>query len=169
MIDISTRIAAAPVSWGICEVPGWGYQLPAGEALAGMARIGVTSSELGPDEFVPGSPAEKRRQFADAGIQCIGAFCPVKLHDPRVDVRSLIEHLLATFETLGASVMVLAADTGHVGYDQRDVLDDSGWATLLKNAPLVRDLAADRGVTACLHPHIGTMVETESEVRRFLE
>ena len=168
MIEFSARIAAAPVSWGICEVPGWGYQLPAGQALAGMARIGVTSSELGPDEFVPGSAAAKRQQFAEAGIQCIGAFCPVKLHDPDVDVRSLVERVLATFEALGASVMVLAADTGNVGYDQRDVLDDSDWATLLKNVAFVRDLAADRGVTACLHPHIGTMIETESEVRRFL-
>lgn len=169
MIDISARIAAAPVSWGICEVPGWGYQLPAGEALAGMKRIGLTSSELGPDEFVPGSPLEKQRQFAAAGIQCIGAFCPVKLHDPGLDIRSSVEQLLATFEALGATVMVLAADTGQVGYDHRDVLDEEGWATLLRNAALVRDLAADRGVTACLHPHIGTMIETEPEVRRFLE
>ena len=23
------RVAGAPISWGVCEVPGWGYQLPA--------------------------------------------------------------------------------------------------------------------------------------------
>ncbi|MYK75162.1 MAG: inosose dehydratase, partial [Acidimicrobiaceae bacterium] len=22
------RVATAPISWGVCEVPGWGYQLP---------------------------------------------------------------------------------------------------------------------------------------------
>lgn len=22
------KIAGAPISWGVCEVPGWGYQLP---------------------------------------------------------------------------------------------------------------------------------------------
>ena len=169
MIDISNRIAAAPVSWGICEVPGWGYQVPAEQALIGMARIGVSSTEQGPEEFVPGDPAHKQKIFADAGIQCIGAFCPIKLHDPTVDVHSVVARLLLTFKTLGATVMVLAADTGQQGYDQREQLDEQGWATLLRNAALVRDLAAERGVTACLHPHVGTLVESEPEVRRFLD
>src|SRR5262245_53237582 len=25
--DIADRIAGAPISWGVCEVPGWGHQL----------------------------------------------------------------------------------------------------------------------------------------------
>lgn len=28
------RIATAPISWGVCEMPGWGYQLPAESVLA---------------------------------------------------------------------------------------------------------------------------------------
>lgn len=169
MIDISSRIAAAPVSWGICEVPGWGYQLPAEQALAGMREIGLTSCELGPDEFVPGSPAEKRDLFADNGFQCIGAFCPIKLHDPGVDVRSVAVELLSKFTTLGASVLVLAADTGQTGYDERDILDEQGWLTLLTNTALVGEIAAEQGVNSCLHPHVGTMIETQTEVRRFLD
>lgn len=169
MIDISARIAAAPVSWGICEVPGWGYQIPAEQALIGMRRIGLSSSELGPESFVPGNPAQKQRMFSDAGIQCIGAFCPVKLHNPAGTIGSVVSDVLSTFEALGATVMVLAADTGLEGYDQREVLDEQGWATLLANAEIVRDLAAERGITVCLHPHVGTMVESESEVRRFLD
>lgn len=84
-------------------------------------------------------------------------------------VRSIVAQMLSTFETLGATVMVLAADTGQEGYDQRELLDEQGWATLMSNAVLVRDLAAERGVTVCLHPHVGTMVESEPEVQRFLD
>lgn len=169
MIDISERIAAAPISWGICEVPGWGYQLPVEQAFAGMREIGLTGSELGPAAFVPGSPARRRETFDEAGIRCIGAFCTVTLHDPAVDVRPVADDLLATFEALGASVMVLAAETGQVGYDHRVVLDELGWATLVRNVALVASMAADRGVTACLHPHVGTMIETGLEVDRFLD
>ena len=86
LTDLRDRIAAAPVSWGICEVPGWGYQLPAGQVLDGMARIGMTASELGPDDFLPGSAVHKRERFNAAGLQCVGAFCPVKLHEPGVDI-----------------------------------------------------------------------------------
>ena len=28
------RIAGAPISWGVCEVPGWGYQLTPERVLA---------------------------------------------------------------------------------------------------------------------------------------
>jgi len=29
---IEARIAGAPISWGVCEVPGWGWQYDAGQA-----------------------------------------------------------------------------------------------------------------------------------------
>ena len=32
------RIAGAPISWGVCEVPGWGHQLPAELVLAADER-----------------------------------------------------------------------------------------------------------------------------------
>ncbi len=168
MMSFSNRIAAAPISWGVCEVPGWGYQAPARQVLDQMAQIGMIATELGPDEFVQGSVHQKREQFDAAGLQCIGAFCPVKLHDPDVDVAAVGDELLARLQALGATVMVLSADTGQTGYDQRDLLDETGWATLLTNMALLTAMASERGVEACLHPHVGTMVENDAEVRRFL-
>ena len=69
----------------------------------------------------------------------------------------------------GADVLVLAAATGADGYDARPTLDDDQWATLLANLDRLADAAADRGVLAVLHPHVGTMVETRSEVDRVLD
>jgi inosose dehydratase len=65
-------------------------------------------------------------------------------------------------------VLVLAAATGVDGYDARPTLDDRQWATLLANLDRLADAAAKRGVLAVLHPHVGTMVETRSEVERVL-
>ncbi len=31
MTDDVSRIAGAPISWGVCEIRGWGYQLPAAQ------------------------------------------------------------------------------------------------------------------------------------------
>ena len=69
----------------------------------------------------------------------------------------------------GADVVVLAAATGTDGYDSRPDLDDRQWATLLTNLDRLADAAADRGVLAVLHPHVGTMVETRDEVDRVLD
>jgi len=34
------RVAGAPISWGICEVPGWGEQLPVDRVSARTVAIG---------------------------------------------------------------------------------------------------------------------------------
>ena len=35
------KIAGAPISWGVCEVPGWGYQLTPERVLAEMRDVGM--------------------------------------------------------------------------------------------------------------------------------
>ena len=47
------KIAGAPISWGVCEVPGWGYQLSSDRVLAEMREAGLTATELGPEGFLP--------------------------------------------------------------------------------------------------------------------
>ena len=59
------RMAGAPISWGVCEVPGWGYQLPADRVLAEMSDIGLAATELGPDGFLPGHPERLATVLAD--------------------------------------------------------------------------------------------------------
>ncbi|TMC57992.1 MAG: inosose dehydratase, partial [Chloroflexi bacterium] len=47
------RLAAAPISWGVSEVPGWGYQLSLGRVLEEAARLGLRDMEAGPPGFFP--------------------------------------------------------------------------------------------------------------------
>lgn len=164
-----TRIAAAPVSWGICEVPDWGYQLPASRFLADVADLRLTTTELGPDGFIPGSPAAQKELLDQYGLRATGAFCPVVLHNPHLDVDAAARKILDAFEVLGARMIVLSSDSGVDGYDSKPQLDEDGWRTLLANTARIHALAADRGVTACLHPHVGTMIESSDEVTQFLD
>jgi inosose dehydratase len=53
------RIAGAPISWGVCEVPGWGYQLEPSAVLTEMRQIGLAATEFGPDGFLPATPEGK--------------------------------------------------------------------------------------------------------------
>jgi len=46
------RIAGAPISWGLCEVPGWGYQLASQRVLSEMQRLGLVATEFGPPGFL---------------------------------------------------------------------------------------------------------------------
>lgn len=162
------KIAGAPISWGVCEVPGWGYQLDRDRVMTEMRQAGLTATELGPDGFLPSDTGELTAFLDGFGLSCVGGFVPVLLHDaghdPAGDLAGPLESLVAAH----ADVVVLAASTGADGYDDRPVLDDSQWATLLANLDRLAGLAAARGVKAVLHPHVGTMVETRADVDRVL-
>lgn len=164
-----TRIAGAPISWGVCEVPGWGYQLDAHQVLTEMREIGLTATELGPDGFLPSDPAELTAVLDGYGLHAVGGFTPVLLHDHRHDPVPDVDTLLDAYTAAHAEVLVLAAVTGADGYDSRPELDGDGWKTLLHNLDRLHDTAAARGIRAVLHPHVGTMIENGDEVARVLD
>ncbi|HLK72834.1 MAG TPA: TIM barrel protein [Streptosporangiaceae bacterium] len=200
------RVAGAPISWGVCEVPGWGYQLPADRVLAEMAAVGLTATEFGPSGYLPADPVQRARLLARHALGAAGGFVPVALHAPGAveavgraldafgDAHSAGSggtHSAGSGGTHSAGsggahsagsggahsagsgggrpVLVLAAATGLDGYDTRPELDAAEWSRLLSNLDRAAALAAERGITATLHPHAGTMVEGPDEVHRVLE
>src|SRR6476469_4160067 len=163
------KIAGAPISWGVCEVPGWGYQLPPARVLAEMREVGLAATELGPDGFLPATPAAMADVLAQHHLQAIGGFTPTLLHAPGHDPVPGVQQVLSTYAATGSTVMVLSADSGQTGYDSRPELDEQGWATLLGNLDRIAAVAGEHGVKAVLHPHVGTMVENPDDVRRVLD
>jgi inosose dehydratase len=163
------RIAAAPISWGVCEVPGWGWQYDVATVLGQMRELGLVATEFGPEGFLPDRGVDRARVLAEHGLHAVGGFVPVVLHEPRHDPVPAVRIALEAFVEAGARTLVLAAATGRDGYDERPVLDEDGWATLVSNLGELARAAAEVGVTATLHPHVGTMVENAAEVRRVLD
>lgn len=167
-MSVADRLAGAPISWGVSEVPGWGWQLDYATVLAQMHEVGLVATELGPDGFLPDQPQAKAKVLAEVGLQAVGGFVPVVMHDPARDPVREIEQVLAGFTAAGAGTLVLGATTGIDGYEVRPVLDSRGWQVLLRNLDRIALLAGSIGVTATVHPHIGTMVETAGDVERVL-
>lgn len=167
-VPVRQRIAGAPISWGVCEVPGWGHQLTPDVVLAQMQELGLSATEFGPDGFLPDSPEGKVATLGGVGLRAVGQFVPVVLHDPRVDPLPVVEVAMEGLVAAQAGVVVIAAATGLEGYDERPVLDDAQWDTLLGNLDRISDAAAAVGLLATLHPHVGTMVESGVETERVL-
>ena len=162
------KIAGAPISWGVCEVPGWGYQLGSDRVLKEMRDVGLLATELGPDGFLPNEPAAMTNVLSEHGLQAVGGFTPLLLHVPGHDPLPEVDRILDGYVASGAQVLVLSAVTGSAGYDARPQLDEAGWKRLLSNLDRVARLAAERDVRAVLHPHVGTMIEKGDEVQQVL-
>ncbi|MDN5916534.1 MAG: sugar phosphate isomerase/epimerase [Pseudonocardia sp.] len=165
---IMDRVAAAPISWGVCEVPGWGHQLTPEQVLPEMRAEGVVATEFGPEGFLPLDPQAKTATLREHGLQAVGGFVPALLHESGHDPLPAIDRELDGFVAAGASTLVLAAVSGLDGYDTRPDLDEATWQVLFANLDRIVARAGERGVNAVLHPHVGTMVEKKDEVERVL-
>lgn len=165
---LQSRIAGAPISWGVCEVPGWGHQMAPERVLREMADLGLAATEFGPDGFLPADAQQAADLLATHGMRAVGGFVPVVLFDDSRDPLPEVERALAHFRAANATSLVLAAASGAEGYDARPVLDDTEWDVLLANLDRIRDVAGEQGIEASLHPHVGTMVENADEVDRVL-
>ena len=165
----NVKIAGAPISWGVCEVPGWGHQMTPDRVLTEMAELGLGATEFGPLGFLPVEPADRAAALAKHGMEAVGGFFPIILYQADFDPLPAVLTELESYSASGAKTLVLSADTGLDGYDtKRPELDVAGWATMFKNLERIKDAAAALGVTAVLHPHVGTMVETEADVLQIL-
>ena len=165
------RVAGAPISWGVCEVPGWGYQMEAERVLDEAAGLGLTALEAGPDGFLPGEPEAMAGLLSDHGLELVGGFVPVVLHRPesRAPELASVERQAGLFAAAGADVLVIAAVTGDEGYEESAGLEDEEWDELFATLAMVEEIGGRHGLSVVLHPHYGTQIESPEQVQRFLE
>jgi len=164
------RLASAPISWGVCEVPGWGIELPIDQVLSEMASLGFKATELGSDGYLPDDPSDLRRVVESHGLGMIGGFVPVVVHEPSQQNASLeaARRAAALMAGAGASVFISAAVTSW-DWAPREPVDDRGWDFAATMFAKIDQIAADHGMVQALHPHYGTIVETRADVEQVLD
>lgn len=166
-----TRIAGAPVSWGVIEVPDWGYQMPADRVLREAASLGLAAMEAGPEGLLPRDPCEVSDLLSDYGMSLVGGFVPAVLHEPGVrdEQLALVERRAGFFAAAGADVLVLAAATDSESYEEVAELDEGAWRDLFESLKKVQEVCAGHGLAVSLHHHYGTVIERDDQLLRFLE
>lgn len=164
------KIAGAPITWGVCEVPGWGHQMGPERVLQEMADLGLVATEFGPLGFLPVEPSQRAAKLATLNMHAVGGFFPVILHRDDVDPMDIVMPELEAYTLAGADTLVLAADSGLDGYDtKRPELDDKQWGRVFENLNRISEYAAGKGIKAVLHPHVGTIIETLEDVKRVVD
>jgi inosose dehydratase len=171
MNDLLDRVAGAPITWGVCEVPGWGFQLDPDRVLREMRAVGLRATELGPEGFLPRDPNHIRRLVARYELRVVAGFVPLTLHRA-TSKQSVPEVALGAARLLsqcGADVMVVAAASGVRGYEGSAELDDGEWRTLTETLDQVIDIGAEHALNVALHPHYGTVIDTPETIKRLIE
>ena len=164
------RVASAPISWGICEVPGWGAMLPTPRVLQEMSGLGLPATELGAPGFLPTSPEEVKATLAEYDMTLIGGFTPVVLHDPAFREASIAEaHRVGElFQRAGATEFISA------------IVFDPDWSIpqklnaderrhMMEMFGIIDDICDEYGLQQVLHSHVQTVVETKDDIDMVLD
>ncbi|MGH9245056.1 MAG: TIM barrel protein [Acidimicrobiales bacterium] len=164
---LDDRLAGAPISWGICEVPGWGEQLAPARVLREMAGLGLGATELGPIGWLPTDRSALTALVRRHGLRLLGGFVPLVLHEPsrRPAALAAAARTAAVLAAADAEVFVTAAVVDD-GWSRRRPLGDEQWSHLFQMLDEIDDLTAEHGLRQVVHPHVDTVIETEDDVRR---
>ena len=165
-----SRVASAPISWGICEVPGWGKMLSTNRVLSEMAQLGLAGTELGAPGFLPTNPDEIDAILEEHKLKLLGGFTPVVVHDPaeRDATMKYVRKTIELFKKTGATQLV-SSPVYTWNWDTPGALTNDEIKHMFKVLDEITLMCKDNGISNVLHPHLMTVVETKSDVERVLD
>jgi inosose dehydratase len=170
MASSRERLAAGPISWGVCEVPGWGAELPPDRVLSEMRALGLEATEAGPDGYLGTEAAEIVALLERHDLRLVGGFLPVVLHDRAAHAESVASahRVGALFRATGASFLNSAVVVD-LSWSPRVPLSHDEWQAIFDGLARLDEVAAEYDITHVTHPHWGTLVERRDDVARLLD
>ena len=169
MSSLQDRIAAAPISWGVSEVPGWGHQMAPERVCGEIRSLGLHAAELGPEGYL--TKDEVAGEISASGFSIIAGFIPIvfRLSGGLVDSLADLEQTFARLRDVGARLGVLAVVGDGTGYDSRPRLRGTQWQEVADALDVVLEVARANQMRAVLHPHFGTFIESTEDTLQVLE
>jgi inosose dehydratase len=167
------RIGINPITWTNDDVPELGGDTPLETCLAETAAAGYAGTELG-GKF-PRAASVLAPMLRGFGLQLVSGWFDGGILDREVDdeFARLLPHL-TLLRDLDCKVVVYA-DTSRGRHDgifqpisKRPMLPHEDWPAYGRKLTRLAERMADFGVAMAFHHHMGTIVETDSEVDRLM-
>jgi inosose dehydratase len=170
------RLATGPVCWGV-DVAGDPANPPWPGVLDGIAAAGFEWLELGPAGYLPEDPGVLRGELAARGLRAAGAFVFEPLAEPcgRAHLVATARRAARLAAAAGAAYLLVidAVRPGRERFAGRPAdaprLSVAARRRLLDGIGAVSAVAASHGLQALVHPHAGTWIEFEDEIRAIAE
>jgi inosose dehydratase len=171
---MSIRWGVSPIAWANDDMPELGADTTLDALLTDVKEIGFEGVELG--HKFPRVSAALKPIMERHRLEIVGGWYSSNLlrRDADAEIAALGGHL-ELLEAMGSSVFILA-ETSNALHCDRTVplgthprLTDDEWQEFGERLNAVAELVNGRGLRCAYHHHLGTVVETAAELRRFLE
>jgi inosose dehydratase len=171
---MSIRFGVSPIAWINDDLPALGGNTPLESVLADARAVGFSGIELGgkfPRDPTVLAPLLKRHQLA-----LVGGWYSASLleRSAEAEIEALQSHL-ALLKAMHCGVFILAETSNAIHGDQGRPLSatprlaDSAWHEFGRKLTRVADYLEQAGLRMAYHHHLGTVVESQRDVDRFLE
>lgn len=169
----NVRLAIAPIGWTNDDMPDLGKENTFQQIVSEMALAGFSGSEIG--SKYPRDPAVLKPALALRGLQICNAWFSTFFADGRKEetLRDFDE-MLDFLHEMGAKVIGCSEQSGSTQckpvpvYAEKMVFTDEQWQRVVEGYNLLAARAAKKGMSVCLHHHIGTGIQTLNEIDRFM-
>jgi inosose dehydratase len=171
---MSIRFGVSPIAWINDDLPALGGNTPLESVLADARDVGFSGIELG-GKF-PRDPAVLAPLLKQHELALVGGWYSASLlkHSAEAEIEALQSHL-ALLKAMHCTVFILAETSNAIHGDQGRALSltprltDSAWHEFGRKLTRVADYLEQAGLRMAYHHHLGTVVESQRDVDRFLE
>lgn len=176
MLDKSkVRLGIAPIAWTNDDMPDLGKENTFEQCVSEMALAGFTGSEVGGKYHADTKVLKKALDLR--GIQiCNQWFSSFLISKPFEETEKEFIKAADFLKEMGAKVIGVSEQSYSIQgkmeqpvWEGKYVMNDEEWKLLAEGLNKLGKIAKDKGMTLTFHHHMGTVVQTEEEIDRFME
>ncbi|WP_369790448.1 myo-inosose-2 dehydratase [Rouxiella sp. WC2420] len=167
------KLAIAPIGWTNDDMPELGIENSFQQCISEMALAGFTGSEVG--SKYPRNPAVLKPALALRGLEICNAWFSTFFADGRGE--QTIQEFRETLDflhSMGAKVIGCSEQSGSIQglpqpvYGVKPVFNELEWQRVADGYNHLAELASEKGISVCLHHHMGTGIQTPEEIDQFM-
>lgn len=171
---MTIRLGINPLTWTNDDLPSLGGDTPLETCLTEGREAGFSGFELG--QKFPRTPDALSKVLGDHDLSLVSGWYSSRLleRSPEEEIEAVKDHL-NLLKQCGAKVMVFCEVSHCIHGDQsrpvsqRPTLGEDEWARLTEGLNVVGDYLKEQGVHIAYHHHLGTVVESQSDVERLMD
>ncbi len=167
---MAVQLGINPITWTNDDMPELGGDIPLETCLAETRQAGYSGTELG-GKF-PRTSAALSPILAHHQLQLVSGWFDGRILERSVaEEFAAIEPHLTLLRDLGCKVVVYADTSGREGFppiSQRPKLADADWPGYGRKVTGLAERMAVFGVRMAFHHHMGTIVESESDINHLM-
>ncbi|MDR4949341.1 myo-inosose-2 dehydratase [Neobacillus cucumis] len=169
------KLAIAPIGWTNDDMPELGSEVTFEQCISEMALSGFSGSEVG--NKYPRDTEVLKKALSLRGLEIASAWFSSFLTSKPFDetAKAFIEHRDFLHE-MGAKVIVVSEQGNSIQgqmetplFENKPVNSEEEWKRLLEGLSRLGDLAAEKGMKIVYHHHMGTGVQTTTEIDGLME